>query len=218
MATCSQENCSNQTLARGLCNLHYRRWQRHGSPTAGGDRRYPPHPCSIAGCPRRSVAFGLCSAHRRAQVAYGDPLIRKNLRLVPLETRLWSRIKRQGARDCWPWLGTLTRWGYGKIEINGKTRHVHRVVYELLVGPIPDGMDIDHLCHGPDCEPGPHCPHRSCENPAHMEPVTTGENVRRGFSLSSVNREKTHCPRGHPYSAENTRLNSRGQRVCRTCY
>lgn len=110
---------------------------------------------------------------------------------------------------CWFWCGALVN-GYGHIGIvlNGKLKHkkVHRVSYELYVGPIPEGLTLDHLCRNP-----------ACFNPDHLEPVTLGENVRRGFSPSTTNREKTHCVHGHEYTPENTYTPPNGQRVCQTC-
>jgi hypothetical protein len=83
----------------------------------------------------------------------------------------------------------------------------HRVAYELLVGPIPDGMHLDHLCRTP-----------ACVNPAHLEPVTPRVNSLRGVSFSAVNATKETCPAGHPYSADNTYLSpTKRNRLCRTC-
>lgn len=82
---------------------------------------------------------------------------------------------------------------------------MHRVVYELVVGPIPDGMQLDHLCR-----------QRACCNPDHLEPVTCLVNVRRGIGHGS----ETHCPKGHPYSGENLQIhqNKGGpRRVCKQC-
>jgi hypothetical protein len=81
----------------------------------------------------------------------------------------------------------------------------HRFVYEALVGPIPEGMELDHLCR-----------HRNCVNYEHLEPVTRGENVRR-TAICEERRSRAHCPAGHPYSAENTYINPHGHRICRAC-
>jgi HNH endonuclease len=82
----------------------------------------------------------------------------------------------------------------------------HRVVYETLVGPIPDGLVIDHLCRNP-----------RCVRPDHMEPVTNQVNVLRGIGITALRKQKTHCPAGHAYSLENTRYSKEGKRNCRTC-
>lgn len=120
--------------------------------------------------------------------------------------RLWARVDRSG--DCWLWTGALDRNGYGRISTGGRgdpIAFVHRVAYELIVGPIPDGLVIDHLCRN-----------RACCNPDHMEPVTDAENKRRGFSPSAVNARKTHCKRGHELSGDNVLVNGTG-RSCREC-
>jgi hypothetical protein len=85
----------------------------------------------------------------------------------------------------------------------------HRIAYEVQVGPIPDGLEIDHLCHN-----------RACMNASHMEPVARAENLRRQVDplrpLTRANTLKTHCPQGHPYDAANTHMYGR-KRVCRAC-
>ncbi len=123
-----------------------------------------------------------------------------------------------GFAGCWPWRGTLTE-GYGHIGRN-PVSSAHRYAYELFVGPIPDGFSIDHLCHGwdRDCPGGVTCPHRSCVNPAHLEAVTQGENVlRSALTMPYVNATKTHCPRGHAYTPENTRIKRTATGTGREC-
>lgn len=84
--------------------------------------------------------------------------------------------------------------------------HAHRVAYELVIGAVPDGLHLDHLCRN-----------RWCCNPVHCEPVTIGENLRRGAGPTGINRRKTHCVKGHPFDAENTRINRDGTRRCLEC-
>lgn len=118
---------------------------------------------------------------------------------------------------CWEFTGGCNSAGYGVILPNGSDNplRAHRVVYEILVGPIPEGMDLDHLCHNSDlsCEGGVTCPHRRCVNPSHLEPATRSENVTRG--LQRV--RGTHCSEGHEFTPTNTyiRRNSRECCVCR---
>lgn len=100
----------------------------------------------------------------------------------------------------WLWTGCLDK-GYGRFRHEGETRQAHRVAYEHFVGPIPDGMHLDHLCRIP-----------GCVNPEHLQPVTARENVRRG--LRGVLR--THCTNGHRYTPETTGLWN-GYRYCRVC-
>jgi hypothetical protein len=109
--------------------------------------------------------------------------------------------------DCWEWAGAHNRDGYGTAYKDGRPQGAHRVIYELLVGPIPDGLQIDHLCRN-----------RGCVNPAHMEPVTKKVNLLRGEGVGARFARKTHCANGHPFDAENTRITPAGYRVCRTCH
>lgn len=111
---------------------------------------------------------------------------------------------------CWEWAGAHNRDGYGTAyttPTGAKPQGAHRVVYELLVGPIPEGLTIDHLCRN-----------RGCVNPAHLEPVPKHENILRGEGVAARNAAKTHCPQGHAYTAENTRITRVGSRRCRTCH
>ena len=89
----------------------------------------------------------------------------------------------------------------------GQQVKAHRVVWSLTNGPIPDGLVLDHLCRN-----------RACCNPAHMEPVTIGENVMRGETIPARNAAKTECGNGHPFDPENTYISTRGARVCRRCH
>ena len=105
---------------------------------------------------------------------------------------------------CWLWLGTTKPYGYGNFAYMGESWRAHRFSYEHFKGPITKGLEVDHLCRV-----------RSCVNPDHLEAVTHLENVRRG--RADYNKHKTHCPKGHPYNVENTRI-YKGWRKCRTCH
>lgn len=132
------------------------------------------------------------------------------------EGRFWSKVERKGPDECWPWTaGVMKKTGYGVFHPRKpETKLAHRLAYESRYGPIPVGMHVDHKCHnGQDCPPGP-CPHRKCCNPAHLEAVTNAENVNRSHNS---NIQKTHCPRGHEYSAGNTYRQPDGGRRCREC-
>jgi hypothetical protein len=108
--------------------------------------------------------------------------------------------------DCWRWTGAISRGGYGQAHACGIQVAAHRLAYELFVGPISGGLVLDHLCR-----------QRWCCNPEHVEPVTQAENIRRGLT-GHINATKTHCPYGHPYTADNTYvIPATGARACRTC-
>jgi hypothetical protein len=127
----------------------------------------------------------------------------------PALDRLDAKISPEPNTGCWLWTGCLTSKGYGHFGLNRRAILAHRAAYELLVGPIPSGLELDHLCRV-----------RSCVNPAHLEPVTHAENVRRGAAhgtYGSFERAKTHCPKGHPYSGDNLVDRADGSRSCRAC-
>jgi hypothetical protein len=111
------------------------------------------------------------------------------------------------------WTGAKDKDGYGHTTIGGHFRRVHRVMYELFVGPIPDGMELDHVkARG--------CRNRNCASPAHLEPVTNRENVLRGDGLTAAHANKTHCGKcGLPYDEKNTYIApGTRRRSCRNCH
>lgn len=125
-------------------------------------------------------------------------------------SRLLSEdLRTHNGTPCWIWSGSRVN-GYGKICRGGKKHRLHRLVYELFAGPIPDGLELDHLCR-----------RRACCNPAHLEPVTRLENVRRGEKPA-----RTICPKGHVYVPNHVRMRVRTlksgeatlQRECAICY
>ncbi|VXA93399.1 HNH endonuclease signature motif containing protein [Citricoccus sp. K5] len=121
----------------------------------------------------------------------------------PIGERLWERVDKTGT--CWIWTGPVNDNGYGVISTGGREGRllrVHRLAYELLVGPIPEGLHIDHVRNKG-------CASRRCVNPDHLEPVTQAENNRRAFE------NHTHCPRGHELPPKTAPGVRRPQ--CRTC-
>lgn len=137
-----------------------------------------------------------------------------NGQLAPMnaDDRFWAKVDRLASspwwehNGCWPWIGSIDTTGYGGFWNGSKLARAHRWSYERFVGPIPEGLHIDHLCRN----------HR-CVNPAHLEPVTNRENALRGMSRNAQNARKTHCQKGHPFSGENLQINCNGNRVCRQC-
>ena len=131
----------------------------------------------------------------------------------PLEERFWAKVVDTGTPptyrpdlgSCWIWMGATNK-GYGHIRNGNKTLAAHRVGYELEYGPVPSGLELDHLCrvHG-------------CVRPSHLEPVTRRENVLRGVSWFAIQARKTECKHGHPFTPENTRTHGSNGRKCRTC-
>lgn len=123
--------------------------------------------------------------------------------MTPLD-RFISRV-RVLRSDCWEWVGSLDD-GYGSFYIDGRKRKAHIAGYLLFGGVIPEGLVLDHLCRK-----------RDCVNPIHLEPVTQQENVLRGNGVAAMNAQKTHCPKGHAYTAENLHI-YKGMRYCRACH
>lgn len=164
--------------------------------------------CSVPKCNNKLLARGLCSMHyarwRRTGSTHTD---NPNPHGTPAE-RLWRHVDKNGPLGCWLWTGSINGHnGYGGLKMrDGTVILVHRLSYELLVGPIPKGLEIDHLCRV-----------RNCVNPAHLEPVTKTENWRRGISIFAINARKTHCKSGHEFTTENTYIMADGGRSCRIC-
>lgn len=102
---------------------------------------------------------------------------------------------------CWIWMASVNACGYGLMNINGRTVSAHRTSYEAFVGPIPQGLHLDHLCRV-----------RCCINPTHLEPVTSKENCQRSARCTA-----THCRYGHEFTPENTFVFAAGKRSCKEC-
>jgi hypothetical protein len=120
--------------------------------------------------------------------------------------RFWKKVDKTD--DCWNWVGSISNHGYGRININKKVCFAHRVAYEMSVGEIPEGLVIDHLCRNP-----------RCVNPRHLEPVSQGENIRRGSSQEMRTlkyRSRTHCKHGHEWTDETTSYRGT-RRDCKIC-
>jgi len=108
----------------------------------------------------------------------------------PLTVRFWSKV--QKSSGCWRWTGFIDKGGYGRIRAAGRDTpilYAHRVAYELLIGSVPEGLQLDHLCRN-----------KWCCNPQHLEPVTMAENLRRGDVPVRTRLVGLLCPKGHPRS------------------
>lgn len=172
--------------------------------------------CSVPDCTRPVEARGWCQTHYMQWRRTGDPVPKPPLSLAE---RLHRRIEVIGG--CHLWTGKLNAYGYGMITISGgkkRQRRVHIVAYETLIGPVPEGLVLDHTCHlnNGSCAGGVTCLHRRCINPDHMMPRTIAENVMRGVGLMAKQARQTHCKRGHPLSGDNL-YEWKGTRLCRTC-
>lgn len=141
-------------------------------------------------------------------------------KLTDAASRFWPKVDTNGAipehrpdlGPCWLWTASLNNHGYGRFKFgsrrDGSSREVSAHVWAYLdaVGPVPPGLELDHLCRV-----------TRCVRPSHLEPVTHRENTLRSEAPSALSARKTHCPQGHPYSGDNLHLRPDGSRRCRIC-
>jgi len=124
--------------------------------------------------------------------------------LSPFE-RFSQKIQRLES-GCWQWTSTILKNGYGTLSVDGQSVYAHIFAFESFRFPVPKGLTLDHKCRN-----------RGCANPFHTFPETRGRNVMLGDTIAARNAAKTHCPKGHPYSEDNTYRPKRGGRMCNEC-
>ena len=170
--------------------------------------------CTVANCDRNRAVRGLCEPHYKRMVNTGDPRpdepigvnTASKMRGLSLQQRIDAQTRREGA--CLVWTGNLNQHGYGRVfdPSTKRQRFAYAVAWEAKNGPIPDGLELDHLCRN-----------RRCIDPDHLEAVTHQENVARARPYRAYP-PKTHCKRGHELTPENTYIKKpSGKRRCYTC-
>jgi hypothetical protein len=176
--TCSIAGCERKHYGLGLCQLHWRKLRQFGDPLGGAT------PCVEQGCAGPHQHRGVCDLHRFMLKVHHDP-----------------------DSGCWVWQGDKGDRGYGRFKSEKRRFAAHRWSYEHFVGPIPDGLVLDHLCRV-----------HACVNPAHLEAVTQQENTHRGVSPVAVHAKQTICTNGHDLSEPHAVwIDRHGWRVCRAC-
>ncbi|WP_086565314.1 HNH endonuclease signature motif containing protein [Streptomyces africanus] len=186
------------------CRLCEAEKLRENPPKPSGKTK----PCQIDGCAAPAQAKKLCWTHYNRLRAHGDPLATPVAYRNPLDS-LAARTNRDGPLPegrpslgrCWIWTGS-TNGKYGRV---GK-QYAHRLAYESAKGPIPDGLQIDHLCRN-----------TVCVNPDHLEAVTGRVNLLRSRGFAARQAAQTDCIHGHPLSGPNLYVDKRGRRHCREC-
>ena len=123
--------------------------------------------------------------------------------------RVMEIVQRLVVREnrCIEWTGKCDRCGYGYVQYNGRSRQVHKVIYEFLHGPVPRGLVLDHI----------KCDNPKCANDEHVKPITNKENVLRGIGFTAMKARQTECIRGHPLSGDNLYMRLDGHRACKIC-
>lgn len=157
--------------------------------------------CSVDGCQAAHLARGWCAKHYSRWQKHGDP----TQSWLTRAEMFWNKVA--VTDGCWEWTAAKNQSGYGRFWDGERCVQAHRWAYEQLVGPIPDALELDHLCRN-----------RGCVRPEHLEPVTGYENILRGEGGSAMNARKTRCWRGHSLGEDGDVYVARdGARSCREC-
>lgn len=208
---CKLDGCERPGAAHGYCQKHAEAYRLYGDPISPAERKRlaGPDPCSIDGCDRPANGSGMCKRHARNLKEYGHAIPLKD---QPIE--FW--LERTGwtvtTEGCWEWDGFRNDHGYGIVAYKYRSLRAHRVMYESINGPLPDGQVIRHSCDNPPCV-----------NPGHLLPGTKADNSR-----DMVDRDRTgnqyenkgwKCPNGHDMTALGAYkiVNTRGRVPYRTC-
>lgn len=213
MTECALDGCCSPYRSRGLCGRHYAQARLGKIPLPESwsipKREYPEQArCTVEGCdtPTKYRASGLCRLHYGRRGRIGSV----HLPPKPSETdRFWAKVQPTGF--CWEWTGAHDSAGYGIFtlapadHLNHTTTRSHRYAYESLVGPVGEGLHLDHLCRN-----------RGCCNPDHLEPVTQAENIARGQSVGARIARTGICDRGHSVDQFYVRPDN-GHRFCKAC-
>lgn len=176
---CSIDGCCKERFARGWCQMHYRRWKTHG--TVGGPKperaRYAPGTrCSVEDCAQPVSGRGWCGAHYANWYETGDPLARHRKRAyTDPEESFAARTEWKGL--CMVWTGTIAANGYGRMWNDGSSVAAHRYAWERENGPIPEVVEIDHICHN-----------RKCVTVEHLRLSSRAQNMRNLGGASASNR------------------------------
>lgn len=177
----------------------------------------PRFTCSVEGCGGSHEARGWCGKHydrwRRGKAVDADPPSTE-------AERFWDKVDLGAGVGCWRWMANVSKESYGTFWAGDQgTVSAHLWAYRSLIGPVPVGTVLDHLCHtiDVDCPGGNSCEHRRCVNPAHLEPVTVVVNLHRSDAPAARNALRTHCVRGHELAGENLYVRPNGSRNCRAC-
>jgi hypothetical protein len=174
---CEEDGCECSAIKKGMCHPHYARELRRNRRELRP--KEPVKTCLSAGCTEIRWSADWCFAHQqqrvRSEVSARNPLVSffRSVQAVP--------------GDCWYWTKKLNEKGYGRFTADGRNRAAHKWLWEYINGPVPPGLELDHLCHHEDleCPGGNACLHRRCVNPAHLEPVEPIVNNERRLARLS---------------------------------
>ena len=158
------DGCDRKHHAKGYCRPHGHRIAHHGTTERLIIRQQH---CDVEGCERRHYSLGLCETHYQRQRGYG------RTDLLTQEDRFWARVVEHENGNCWMWTGGKRKSGHGSYDNSS----AYRFSYKQMVGEIPEGLELDHLCNIPECV-----------NPYHLDPVTPAENKRRAAAHRSGGR------------------------------